>query len=210
MAWKASSGTYTKAKRTKRLVEGKMENNTLKWKTLSSEYLFKDTWLKARKDTCERQDGKIIEPYYVMEYPEWVAGLALTSDERVILIRQYRHALGEECIELPGGCVDATDISYEQAIRREFLEETGYSFKTAEFLGRTSANPSTNSNTLNMFLLTGGEKLQEQQLDNNEEIQVFTVSLEEFKQMLLANAFIQSMHVTTIFYALNKLGKLVF
>lgn len=187
-----------------------MENNSLKWKTLSSDYLFKDTWLKARKDKCERPDGKIIEPYYVMEYPEWVAGLGVTSDEKVILIRQYRHALGEECIELPGGCVDATDTDYEQAVRREFLEETGYSFTTAESLGRTSANPSTNSNQLHMFLLTGGEKQQEQQLDNNEEIQVFTVTFDEFKEMLLANSFVQSMHVTTIFYALNKLGKLLF
>ena len=187
-----------------------MENKSLKWKTLSSEYLFNDTWLKARRDKCERPDGKIIEPYYVMEYPEWVSGLGLTEDEKVILIRQYRHAIGEECIELPGGCVDATDKDYEQAARREFLEETGYSFEKAEYLGSTSANPSTNANKLHMFLLVGGRKMQEQQLDQNEEIEIFTVSLDEFKQMLLENKFAQSMHVTNIFYALEKLGKLKF
>lgn len=185
-----------------------MDDKRLEWKTLSSEYLFKDTWLKARRDKCLRSDGKIIEPYYVMEYPEWVAGLALTSNDEVILIKQYRHALGEVCIELPGGCVDAADNNFEDAVRREFLEETGYTFKTAEHLGRTSANPSTNENTLQMFLLTGGEKLQEQQLDQNEEIVVFTVSLDQFKQMLLDHVFIQSMHVAAIFYALHKLGKL--
>ena len=192
------------------MVENKIEGGSLQWKTLSSEYLFTDTWLRARKDTCERPDGKIIEPYYVMEYPEWVAGVGLTADGEVILIRQYRHALGEECIELPGGCVDATDENYEQAMRREFLEETGYSFKTAEYLGRTSANPSTNANTLHMFLLTGGEKMHEQQLDSNEEIQVFSVGFDQFRQLVTDNAFIQSMHVTTIFYALMKLEKLQF
>ncbi len=192
------------------MAEAMMENNSLHWKTLSSEYLFTDTWLRARKDKCERPDGKIIEPYYVMEYPDWVAGVGLTIDGEVILIRQYRHALGENCIELPGGCVDTTDKNYEQAVRREFLEETGYSFKTAEYLGRTSANPSTNANTLHMFLLAGGEKIQEQQLDNNEEIQIFSVSFDQFRQLVKNNAFIQSMHVTTIFYALNKLGKLQF
>lgn len=180
----------------------------MKWKTLSSEYLFNDTWLKARKDRCERPDGKIVDPYYVMEYPDWVTAFALTTDEKVILIKQYRHALGEECMELPGGCVDASDKDYEQAVRREFLEETGYTFKTAEYLGRTSSNPSTNSNVLHMFLLTGGEKYQEQELDHNEEIEVLIVSLEEFKQMLRENKFIQSMHVTNIFYALQKLGLL--
>lgn len=183
-----------------------MENKNLKWKTLSSEYLFNDTWLKARKDKCVRPDGKIVEPYYVMEYPEWVTGFALTTDEKVILIRQYRHALGEECIELPGGCVDAADKNFEEAVRREFLEETGYSFKNAVYLGRTSANPSTNSNTLHMFLLTGGEKVQDQNLDLNEEIEVLVISLPEFKELLAKNQFIQSMHVANIFFALQKLG----
>jgi ADP-ribose pyrophosphatase len=185
-----------------------MENEKLKWKTLSSEYVYKDNWLYARKDRCIRPDGKIVDPYYVLEYPEWVTGLALTKDEKVILIRQYRHALGEVCLELPGGCAEKTDTSFEQAVRREFLEETGYQFEAAAYLGRTSSNPSANSNTLHMFLLTGGERVQEQQLDPNEEIDILLVSFEEFKQMLLNNEFIQSMHVTTIFFALDKLNKL--
>src|SRR3954468_3003547 len=99
-----------------------MENQSLHWKTLSSEYIFNDTWLRARKDRCERPDGKIVDPYYVMEYPTWVTAFALTANDEVILIKQYRHALGEVCIELPGGCVDASDKDYEQAVRREFLE----------------------------------------------------------------------------------------
>jgi 8-oxo-dGTP pyrophosphatase MutT (NUDIX family) len=185
-----------------------MEDKSLKWKTLSSEYLFRDTWLKARADKCERPDGKIIYPYYVMEYPEWVTAVGLTKDEKVVLIHQYRHALGEECIELPGGCVDATDKDYEQAVRREFLEETGYSFQNAYYLGRTSANPSTNANTLHMFLMTGGERLQDQQLEGGEQIEVLVVALHELKQMLMENKFIQSMHVTNIFYALQKLDKI--
>ncbi len=185
-----------------------MENEKLKWKTLSSEYLFNDTWLHARKDRCIRPDGKIVDPYYVMEYPEWVTALAFTKDEKVILVRQYRHAIGEVCLELPGGCVDNNDKNFEEAVRREFLEETGYSFETAEYLGRTSANPTTNSNTLHMFILTGGEKVQSQQLDANEEIDVLIVSFEEFKQMIAENKFLQSMHVTNILYALIKLNRL--
>lgn len=185
-----------------------MANKKLEWKILSSAYIFRDTWLYARKDKCVRPDGKIIDPYYVMEYPDWVTALALTKDEKIILVRQYRHALGEVCLELPGGCVDKADIDVEAAVRREFLEETGYRFDAAQHLGRTSSNPSTNSNLLHMFLLTGGEKVQGQQLDANEEIDILIVGLEEFKQMLLEGKFIQSMHVTTIFYALAKLEKI--
>lgn len=183
-------------------------NNNLKWEVLSTKYLFHDTWLKARMDKCIRRDGKIIDPYYVMEYPEWAAGFALTDDNKILMVRQYRHALGEVCIELPGGCVDTSDSSPEFAIRREFLEETGYAFEAVEYLGKTSANPSTNANCLHMFLLTGGAKVQEQDLDQNEEIQVLTIDFLELKRLLDENGIMQSMHVTCIYYALQKLGKM--
>jgi 8-oxo-dGTP pyrophosphatase MutT (NUDIX family) len=185
-----------------------MEKDPMKWKVLSSEYLFNDTWLKARKDVCVKPDGKIVDPYYVMEYMTWASGVGVTEDNNVVLVKQYRHALGETCIEIPGGCVDDTDASIEIAIRREMLEETGYVFETAEYLGRTSANPSTNNNLMHMFLLQGGKKVQDQQLDHNEEIEVFLVSIDELFSMLERNEIVQSMHVTTLFFALKKLGLL--
>ena len=98
----------------------------MNWKILSSEYLFSDLWFKVRKDKCETPQGKIVDPYYVYEFPTWVTAVALTNDGKIILERQYRHALGEVCIEIPGGCVDDTDSNLEEAIKRELLEETGY------------------------------------------------------------------------------------
>lgn len=184
-----------------------MNDDQLKWKTLSSEYIFNDTWLKARKDVCQRPDGKIVAPYYVMEYMHWATALCITEDEKIIMVKQYRHALGEVCIELPGGCVDEGE-SYEAAIQREALEETGYQFTNCVYLGDTSPNPSTNNNLMHMFLLTGGKKIKEQQLDHNEDIEVLSFSFEEFLDLLRKNKIVQSMHVTTIFYALQHLNYL--
>jgi len=182
----------------------------LSWKTLSSEYLYKDTWFTIRKETCERQDGQIVTPYYVYEFPTWVTALALTEGGKVILERQYRHALGLTNYEIPGGCVDDTDASLEAAIQRELLEETGYAFEKYEYLGRTSSNPSTNNNWMHMYLAMGGRKVQAQQLDHNEEIEVYLFTIDELKQMLRENQIIQSMHVTAIFYGLARLGHLQF
>jgi 8-oxo-dGTP pyrophosphatase MutT (NUDIX family) len=180
----------------------------LKWETLSSEYLFDDLWFKVRKDICESPQGKIINPYYVYEFPEWATAFALTEDNKVVMVRQYRQAVGEVCIELPGGCIDAADASAEAAIARELLEETGYSFSSYESLGKISANPSTNTNWMHMFLAKGGKKLKEQQLDDNEEIIVELYTLDELKQLLRENKIIQAMHVTCILYALEKVGEL--
>jgi 8-oxo-dGTP pyrophosphatase MutT (NUDIX family) len=180
----------------------------LKWKILSSEYLFNDLWFKVRKDICETQEGKIINPYYVYEFPEWATAFALTEDNKVIMVRQYRHPVGEVIIELPGGCVDDTDKDYQTAIARELLEETGYTFTSYESLGKISANPSTNTNWMHMFLAKGGKKVAVQNLDHNEEIIVELYSIDELKKMIRENKIIQAMHITCILYALEKLGEL--
>src|SRR5450432_3367472 len=120
----------------------------MNWKILSSEYLFKDLWFKVRKDRCETPQGKIIDPFYVYEFPEWVTAVPVTEDGKIVMVRQYRHALGITNIELPGGCVDDSDKNFEEAMARELLEETGYSFSSYESLGKISANPSTNNNLM--------------------------------------------------------------
>lgn len=180
----------------------------LEWKTISSEYLFSDLWFKVRKDTCKTPEGKIISPYYVYEFPTWVTAVALTDDNKIIMVRQYRHAMGQTIMEIPGGCVDDTDDDLETAVRRELLEETGYSFSSVEYLGKTSANPSTNNNWMHMFLMQGGVKVKEQELDHGEEIEVYLLSVDEVKQILRENKLYQSMHITALLYGLNKLGEL--
>lgn len=182
----------------------------MNWKTLSSDYLFNDLWCTVRKDRCQTPQGKIVDPYYVYEFPTWVTALAVTEEGEVLLEKQYRHGIGETHYEIPGGCVDDTDGNLEEAIKRELMEETGYSFSNYEYLGKTSTNASTNNNWMHMFLATGGKKTGVQNLDPNEEIQIELVGMNDFKKMLQENQFIQSMHVTCMFYALMKLGALKF
>jgi 8-oxo-dGTP pyrophosphatase MutT (NUDIX family) len=177
----------------------------MEWKTLSSEYLFKDLWFTVRKDTCERPDGKIVSPYYVYEFPEWVTAVALTSDGRFVMEKQYRHAAGMTMYEIPGGCVDDTDPDLQSAIARELLEETGYVFNSYEYMGRISANPSTHNNWMHMFLARGGELQKEQELDHNEDIEIHLLTMDEVKTLLRENKIYQAMHATALFYALEKL-----
>lgn len=178
----------------------------MNWKIISSEYLFKDMWFTVRKDTCERPDGKMVTPYYVYEFPAWVTAVALTTDGKVVMEKQYRHGIGETAYELPGGCVDDSDPSLEAAVARELEEETGYRFSSFEYLGKTCANPSTNNNWMHMFLARGGELVSSPALDDNEDIEVHLVSIDELKDMLNSNQIIQSMHVTACYFAFQKLG----
>jgi 8-oxo-dGTP pyrophosphatase MutT (NUDIX family) len=178
----------------------------MKWKVLESTYLFNQPWLTVRKDTCLTPGGKTISSFYVMEYPEWANAFCLTKDGRVVMVKQYRHGLGVESIELPGGVVDEGE-KIEEGMRRELLEETGYQFEKLEYLGKISANPSTTNNMMHMFLATGGEKVAEQNLDEEEEVEVVHMTVEEVKQLVREQKIVQSLHVNCIFYALEKLGQ---
>jgi ADP-ribose pyrophosphatase len=105
----------------------------MKWKVLESEYLHKEPWLTIRKDKCEMPDGTVIPSFYVQEYPEWVNALGLTTDGKVVMVKQYRHGLEEISIELPGGVAEDGE-TMEEAVKREFKEETGYEFKEWKYL----------------------------------------------------------------------------
>ena len=182
----------------------------LTWKKLDSKYLLQETWANIRMDTCEKPDGHIVTPYYVYEFPNWVTAIAITKEGNVILEKQYRHALETVCLEIPGGCVDKTDPSLEFAIARELLEETGYQFERFEYLGKTSPNPSTNTNYMHMFIAYEGALVQAQQFDAGEDLEVLIVSMDEFIQLFKEGAFLQSLHMTAIYLALQKMGKIAF
>lgn len=182
-------------------------NDPMKWEKLSSRYLVKERWATLRVDACRMPDGTIVDDYYVLEYPNWVNAVALTEDNQVILIRQYRHAAGEVMLEIPGGCIDPGEEP-EEAIRRELLEETGYAFDHMRKLGSVYANPSTAANRTFSYLFTGGRKVQEQHLDGREQIDVLLVSMDEFKNLTLTNKFPQALHSSASFQALVALGEL--
>lgn len=181
--------------------------NSLKWQKLSTRYLVKEKWATLRVDTCKMPDGRLIDDYYVLEYTDWVNAVALTEDNKVILITQYRHGAEEVITEIPGGCIDPGE-SPEEAVRRELLEETGYSFSNIEPLATLYANPSTSKNKTYSFLATGGVKTHEQALDGREEILVDLVSIERLKEMLFTNQIPQALHTSAIFYALSRMDQL--
>lgn len=181
--------------------------SNLTWKILSSHYLHKGPWATLRTDKCEMPDGRIVEQYYVLEYPNWVNGVAITVEGKILMVRQYRHAAGIVSLEIPGGVIDG-DEQPEYAMRRELLEETGYRFDNVELLATVYANPSTANNKTFCYLATGGVKVQEQALDEHEEVVVEEYTIDEVKQLLAENKIAQALHCTGLFYALSKLGKL--
>ncbi|RAJ06899.1 8-oxo-dGTP pyrophosphatase MutT (NUDIX family) [Chitinophaga skermanii] len=183
-------------------------SDPLDWKLVKSEYVFTEPWLKARKDTCITASGKQVDNYYVIEYPDWVNAFALTAEGKVLMVKQFRQGLGKTIIEVPGGCVDPTDATLEDAIRRELLEETGYTFSHVEPMGSISANAGTTTNLTHYFFATGGVKVSQQSLDEHEELDVLLMSIDEVKALLQQHEIWQSLHAACLFYGLIKAGEM--
>jgi len=178
----------------------------MKVKILSSEYISKHQYFNARRDSYLLPSGKKVDPYFVVEVPTSATAMAITEDNEVILIKQYRHPVGETLLELPGGFIDANE-SPELAIRRELLEETGYEFESVIRMAETAANPGVLNNFTYLFLATGGKKIAEQQLDGNEEIEIVLMPLEEVRLLLMDSKIKQSMHALCLFYGFNQLDQ---
>lgn len=176
-------------------------------KIISSTYLNKHQYFTARRDAYQLASGKIVDPYFVVELPESATAMAVTADNQIVLVKQYRHPVQQYSIELPGGFIDANE-NPEDAIKRELLEETGYAFEEVYYLGTTAANPGVLNNFTKLFLATGGRKVKAQELDANEEIDIMLKPIEEVKQMLSNSEFIQSMHALCLFYGFEKLKSL--
>jgi ADP-ribose pyrophosphatase len=179
----------------------------LNWKVLDSTYLVNAPWAVLRKDICQMPSGYIVPEYYVLEYPNWVNIVAITADNEFVLVKQYRHGISAAVLEIPGGVIDKGEDALEAA-KREMLEETGYSFSSFEKLCELFPNPATSNNITTTYLAKGGVKIQEQQLDAQEEIQIILASPEEVRNLLFENKFGQALHSAAMFYGLNKLGML--
>ncbi|MEO8705858.1 MAG: NUDIX hydrolase [Kofleriaceae bacterium] len=124
-----------------------------------------------------------IKRFSLIECVDWVNIIALTPDDRVVLIRQYRAGTNEVCIEIPGGMVDPGEDA-ATAAARELLEETGYTAKTWRTLGTVAPNPAIQNNHLHSFLALDAEPSHPQHLEGSELVTVETASLAEVHAML--------------------------
>jgi len=128
------------------------------------------------------------------EYVERVNGhgvvviVALTDDERLVLVEQYRPAVRARVVEMPAGLVgDHADLEHEDpaaAARRELLEETGYQARSFEPLIDTPSTPGLTSESYRFFRAHGLRRVGPGGGDENEEIEVHEVPLAELAAFL--------------------------
>lgn len=169
-----------------------MKDKDMKWRTLSSHYLFKKPWMTARVDKVELPTGVILDEYYVLEYPDWVNTIAITKDGKFVFVRQYRYAIGKNVNELCAGVCEKGEDPMDSA-KRELLEETGFGGGEWQHWMDISANPGTHTNITHCYIARGVERISTQHLDEGECLEVRIFTRDEVYQMLTNNEIWQSL-----------------
>ena len=153
------------------------------WRVKSSETVADCRIFKVRKDVVLSPRTGEAHDMFVLEQPNWVNIIPLTSDEHVIMVEQWRHGTRSIHLETPGGLMDERE-SPEQCARRELLEETGYEAGKIVHLGTVHPNPSIQNNLQHYELAIDCRKVAEPKLDHAEDIAVRLISLADVPRMI--------------------------
>ena len=176
-----------------------------KWRVTASRYVHKDRWIAVRADDCLTEDGVSIAPYYVLEYPDWVHVVALDADHNVLLIRQYRHGLGDFSLELPAGAMDTADTDPLAAAARELLEETGYA-GAMSLVGRTAPNPANHKNRIHTVVARNITRVAAAADDPTERIELLWVPAGEAIRLVLDGEMVAAIQVASLLTGLVHAG----
>jgi ADP-ribose pyrophosphatase len=157
-----------------------MDRDELAWRTLGSETDYTCPGFDVVRDEVRLPDGTETDFHYVSEPPSVVV-LPFTDAGEVVVIREWRQAVGRVNVGLPAGGLEEGDADVAAAARRELREETGYEAGTVEELATYEPSNGLFDSVFHYVIARGCEPTAEQQLDHNESIAVETTAFEELK-----------------------------
>jgi len=156
------------------------------WKILNKTDVSPSHWFPVVKHTVELPNGKIIDDYYVSPMGNVAIVVPITSNNEFVLVKQYKHALGETLIELPAGWQKNGATLPETALA-ELQEETGI-VTTADnlfFLGKTANNPTKTNHVTYGYLARNLEfNNARQNCDITEDIEIIKALPSEVLEMV--------------------------
>lgn len=169
--------------------------------TLSSEKIFDGYVVKLRKDKVKLPNGETSEREIVSH--SGGAGIIAVNEGKILLVKQFRYAYGEELVEIPAGKIDKGE-SPENTARRELEEETGIIAETFRLVYTIYPTPGYTNEKIYLYYadtFTKGSV----HLDDNEFLNSFWLDLNVAYEMLKKGEIKDSKTIIALQYLKNKL-----
>jgi ADP-ribose pyrophosphatase len=152
-------------------------------KTTHSNRLYEGKIINLKVDDVSLPNGRTSKRELI-EHPGAVAVIAITSENKILMVEQYRKALERSLVEIPAGKLEKGEAP-EYTAMRELEEETGYTADKLELIQSFSTSPGFADEVVHLYSATGLKKsTSEALLDEDEFVELMEVSLQEAEEMV--------------------------
>ncbi|WP_243290143.1 NUDIX hydrolase [Bacillus sp. FJAT-47783] len=178
----------------------------LKERTISKEQIFSGKIIDLFVEDVALPNGSTSKRE-IIKHPGAVAIIAVTDDEKIVMVRQYRKALEKAIVEIPAGKLEKGEEPMETAMR-ELEEETGYRSQQLKPLISFYTSPGFADELVHVFVAEGLTKMSNRQnLDEDEFVDIVEVTLEEAQKMIETKEIYDAKTAYAVLYLSLKMKK---
>lgn len=161
--------------------------------TLYSSCRIYDVYKRRCKNTVLRKESD----FFVIKSPDWCQIIALTEEEELILVKQFRFGSLEYSLEVPGGLIEEGETPLNTAVR-ELQEETGYKGTNETVIGMCEPNPAIMNNRSYFVLINNCKQVSAPNWDEHEQIAVIKVPFKKAYHFVMEGKILHSLSQTAI------------
>lgn len=176
-------------------------------KKISETFVLNRDWIRVQVDQIQFDQSTKTAERIVITHPGAACILAVTDDEKVLLVSQYRYPTKQALYEIPAGKVDNWSNDYYQTAARELAEETPFTAEKLELLYTFYVAPGYCNEYLHLYKATGLQKNSALSLDEDEFLHVEYFSKDEVKAMLHDGTIRDAKTIIALQYWLYEDGK---
>jgi ADP-ribose pyrophosphatase len=148
-------------------------NKTIRaWKRLDARVVLSaEPWVSVYQEQVQLPGGRVLDDFYRVVLQDFVAVVASTATDQLVMVRCYKHGLGQVVLSVPAGYMERGEAPLAAA-QRELLEETGYAAADWKELGSFVVDGNRYCNTMHLFLAKNAQWVKPCRMDETEEVQV--------------------------------------
>ena len=170
------------------------------WQKLSSKALGDYRIFTVRSDEKISPRTGQKHDFFIIDCVDWVNVLAITPDDQLVMVEQYRHGTNTVELEIPGGIMDAGESSPVETGVRELRKETGYEGEKARLLGNIFANPAIMSNTCHTVMVENCALRHAVEFDSGEDLITRLVPVADIPRLVAAGKIRHPLVVVALYY----------
>lgn len=170
------------------------------WKKVASRAAGDFRIFKLRYDHCVNPRTGHEHDFIILDSVNWVNVIAVTPDQKLVMVRQYRAGSGTVELEIPGGMMDPHETDPVVSAVRELREETGYAGENARVLGKVYSNPAIMSNFTYTVLIENCRLQHGVEFDHGEDLETLLVPVSEISKLVADEKIGHSLVVVALYH----------